>query len=447
LAVNLPGEMSKIREAAGILPIRWQNGWWVYLVQRSSGGRFFPGFHAFPGGVMEEGDTSAEYCAARELWEETGLWVGARQAPRQGCWSELQAHYPLHLQHLLPAGLRTTPDYTLLRFRARFFLWNCPPEQVAQVSPGELEEGAWWSVAEALGAWRAGSIFLAAPTQDSLLALVDSPDLETASRRMVAYPEETADPIRLRPGLTYIPLPTPTLPPARHTVCFLLGEDKIVLVDPGAPDLQRVEAVLGDREVEGVVFTHHHPDHVGGLPWCRQRGWPVWAHPLTAQMLGIQLERALLEGDMVQSWQVLHTPGHACGHLALWEEPTRILLCADLASGLSTILVPPPDGDMAQYLNSLRRCQALQPRLVLPSHGGPFGPGNQLLGQTLQHRLEREAKVVHALGGTLAQVLDAAYADVSGPALQWAEMSLLAHLHKLRQEGRAQLREDRWLPA
>ena len=449
--------MSKVRPAAGINPLRKEASglqWSVYLVQRGSRGRFFPGFHAFPGGTMEKEDENLAHCAARELWEESGLWIGPGQ-PSPGLrqewlsghlpWSEVLDNHPLSLEKLHPAGVRTTPEYALVRFRAQFYVWECPPGQLAEVWPGELEEGRWWSVQEALAAWRRGEIFLAPPTQDSLHGIAESATLEEAAARLGAYPEDTADPIRMLPGLTYVPLETPTLPPARHTLCFLLGDKEVLVVDPGAADMTRVENVAG--QVKAVVLTHHHPDHVGGVARCRQRGWPIWAHQRTGELLNLKLDRVLQEGDQLGDWTILHTPGHASGHLALWHADFRVLLCGDLASGVSTILVPMPDGNMGDYFESLRRCQELKPQLVLPSHGGPFGPGSDLLGQTLLHRRERENRVVQALGGTLEQILAVAYADVSGPPLEYARQSLLAHLHKLQREGRAQLLEERWLPA
>jgi glyoxylase-like metal-dependent hydrolase (beta-lactamase superfamily II)/8-oxo-dGTP pyrophosphatase MutT (NUDIX family) len=453
--------MVKVRPAAGILPLRRSpEGWSVFLVQRGRAGRFFPGFHAFPGGAMEDDDDHHGLCAARELWEETGLWVGPRQPPAEirreflegkRTWPQVLLDYPLALEALRPAGIRTTPDYAVVRFRAQFFAWDCPLTQQAEVWPGELEHGAWWSVTDALEAWRQGRIFLAAPTQDSLHALAQSPDWDPVCQLLCSFAEDTRDPIRLRPGLAYIPLCTPTLPPARHTMCYLLGEQNVIVVDPGASDpqqLERIERVLQGRAVQAVLCTHHHGDHVGGLDWCVERGWPIWAHAKTAALLShIPVARHLQDGETIAGWQVLHTPGHASGHLALWEAETGILLCGDLVSSISTILIPPPDGDMGDYLNSLRRCRQLRPRLVLPSHGGPFGPDSDLLGKTLQHRLEREAKVVEALGRPFGEILERAYADVAGPARKMAEMSLQAHLHKLEKEGLAQRREDAWFPA
>ena len=89
--------MSKVRPAAGILPLRLgPDGWSALLAQRGRKGRFFPGFHAFPGGAMDDQDGDHPTCAARELWEATGRWVGPRQPPpdlrRQVlAWNELLA--------------------------------------------------------------------------------------------------------------------------------------------------------------------------------------------------------------------------------------------------------------------------------------------------------------------------------------------------------------------
>src|SRR5262249_7900974 len=117
-----------------------------------------------------------------------------------------------------------------------------------------------------------------------------------------------------------------------------------------------------------VVLTHHHPDHVGAAAACaRKYGVPVWAHPWTAQALAGQVVvgRKVHEGDRLDlgtapdggPWhlEALHTPGHAPGHLAFYEGHYRLLFAGDLVSTLSSVVIAPPDGDLAVYLDSLRR--------------------------------------------------------------------------------------------
>jgi glyoxylase-like metal-dependent hydrolase (beta-lactamase superfamily II) len=390
--------------------------------------------------VADRSDPDLLYTAAREMWEETGFWLGPEQPPEGGVFADLQATHPPAYGQLAKAGLRTTPAYALIRFRAQFYTWEVPTGQVERVAIGELEGGRWWGVQEALEAWRRGQIYLAAPTQDSLLALAAG-----QPERLNELPEDTPDPIRVYPGLSYIPLETDTLPPARHTLCFLLGEEKLTLVDP-ASQFERILAVLGERPVERVIFTHAHPDHVGCLEQCRERGWPIWASPQTATQLGGDFHH-LEDGHSLADWKVVFTPGHASGHLSLWNAATQVLIAGDLVSGVSTILVSPPDGDMSDYLQSLQLCIDLKPQLVLPSHGGPFGPGSRLLEDTLAHRLAREAKVWGCLRQqpqTLEEILTQAYADVEGPALQLACHSLRAHLNRLVQLGQACPSENGW---
>src|SRR5262249_3405520 len=159
------------------------------------------------------------------------------------------------------------------------------------------------------------------------------------------------------------------------------GRDFLYLLDPGADsreEQQRLFAVLdahqaGGRRLAAVVLTHHHPDHIGAAAACARRyGVPVWAHPLTTQALGAGVEgrREIDDGERLElgpapdgsgPWwlEALHTPGHAAGHLAFYEPHYRLLIAGDMVSTLSSIIIAPPDGDLAVYLESLRRLLTL----------------------------------------------------------------------------------------
>jgi glyoxylase-like metal-dependent hydrolase (beta-lactamase superfamily II) len=147
----------------------------------------------------------------------------------------------------------------------------------------------------------------------------------------------------------------------------------------------------------------------------------------------------LREGDLAGGrFLVLETPGHAREHLAYLDEVTGALLCGDLVSTLSTIVIDPPEGDMAEYERQLARTRALAPRTLYPAHGPPAPDAPSRLAAYLGHRREREALVLAATagGGTLAEITARAYQDVPPQIHPVAARSCLATLEKLARLGR-----------
>ncbi len=268
-------------------------------------------------------------------------------------------------------------------------------------------------------------------------------------------------------GLDVLPLATPTLRPATHTNTAFVGRDEVWIVDPATPYHAAQEALLGaveavsaaGRTPRGIVLTHHHHDHVAGATWLReQTGLSIWAHPTTAGLLDgeVQVDRPLVADDLLAGsdhgddwWHVLHTPGHAPGHLALWEPERRLLIGGDMVASVGTILVAPPDGHMATYIAQLERLAALQPTVLVPSHGDVIGNPVAVLEHYISHRLAREARVLATLDGeplALMAITEKSYPDVPKALHGLATGSTLAHLIKLAEEGRAQrLADDRWV--
>ncbi|MDZ7705114.1 MAG: MBL fold metallo-hydrolase [Trueperaceae bacterium] len=247
-----------------------------------------------------------------------------------------------------------------------------------------------------------------------------------------------------------LPLATKTLPPFDHTNSYLIVDAGLgLLVDMGGSDLATLEAALeqvGVTTLTGLLLTHSHGDHCSGAAAVQDKfEVPVYVHALERERLD---RLQMLDGPVIEvdedsslsvgevSLRLLHTPGHSPGHLSVYIEDNETVLVGDMVAGTGSSWVGTPEGDVGDYLRSLTRLMRLDAKHLGPGHGPVIHTPTSKLRDAHEHRLHREAQVVRALvtPKTLTELRQSIYPSLPEPTADFAERSLLAHLHKLRGE-------------
>jgi len=231
------------------------------------------------------------------------------------------------------------------------------------------------------------------------------------------------------------------------TNTYLVGIDEIVVIDPGPDDAEHLDAIAGcggDR-IRWIACTHTHVDHFPGVAGLKERtGAEVLAFDSRD---GLEIDRSMGDGDRIEATEfvlrALHTPGHASNHLCFLLEQERMLFSGDHIMEGSTVVIRPPDGDMAAYLEQLQRLKGLRPRLrsIAPGHGHLIDKPADKVDEYLEHRAMREAQILATLEAAGTTTIDAVvkqlYTDIADELVPMAAATVWAHLRKLADEGQA----------
>lgn len=265
--------------------------------------------------------------------------------------------------------------------------------------------------------------------------------------------------VRLSGLVRRITAPNPGVMTGPGTNAYLIGTGDLAVIDPGPESAHHLQALLGAAggRLKWILCTHTHLDHSPGAKALKSA--------TGAQLLGygqvpddgrqdtaFAPDRALRDGDELDCGafrlRAVHTPGHASNHLCYLLDGERWLFTGDQVMQGSTVVISPPDGDMAVYLNSLERLLSLDLAAFAPGHGHLIEQPHDEVRRLIAHRLQRERKVVDAFGrknpATLDDLLPFAYDDVPPRIHPVARRSLHAHLLKLRDEGRTTQEGDNW---
>jgi glyoxylase-like metal-dependent hydrolase (beta-lactamase superfamily II) len=245
------------------------------------------------------------------------------------------------------------------------------------------------------------------------------------------------------------------------TNSYLVGSgQQCAVIDPGPSDDAHLQSILdaAPGAIRYILVTHTHPDHSpGALPLQSATGALLLGRTTAhrrSQDCTFAPDRELRHGERVTpapgaTLRVIHTPGHASNHLCFLLEEEHILFTGDHIIQGSTVVIDPPDGDMAAYIRSLESLLREPLDYLAPGHGTLMPHPQTAIEGLIRHRLRREAKVLTALPRQrphdLSTLVRRVYDDVPEQLHPLAERSLLAHLLKLEAEGRALHLADGWI--
>ncbi len=267
-------------------------------------------------------------------------------------------------------------------------------------------------------------------------------------------------PFRLNSLVRRLVAPNPGVMTGAGTNTYLLGNEQVAVLDPGPAIPAHIDAILaaaGGR-IRWIVCTHTHPDH--------SPAWQAVAEASGAEVIGalpaddmfqddtFAPHRELRHDDLLETpeftLRAVHTPGHVSNHFCFLLEQEQMLFAGDHIMNGSTVVIVPPSGDMKAYIESLQLLLRYPLKFIAPGHGEVLEDSRAVVAWLVNHRLQREAKVIRGLQqlgrSSVDELVVVVYDDVETSLHKMAKLSLAAHLIKLRQENRALQHPDdeRW---
>ncbi len=242
---------------------------------------------------------------------------------------------------------------------------------------------------------------------------------------------------------------------------YIIGHGTVAVIDPGPMIDAHVDAILAatsGETISHIVITHTHRDHSpAAVPLKAATGAQlVGCSALVIEDDGPRSDEAfdrsydpdqvLADGDSLSGpgWtlRAVHTPGHTSNHICYALAEEQALFTGDHVMGWSTTVVSPPDGDMADYLASLRKLLDRDDKIYYPTHGKPIDTPHRFVRALLAHRKLREVQILNSLkhgGQSVPAIVEQLYVTTPKILHGAAGRSVLAHLQDLEKRGLVQV--------
>jgi glyoxylase-like metal-dependent hydrolase (beta-lactamase superfamily II) len=289
-----------------------------------------------------------------------------------------------------------------------------------------------------------------------------------------AMQELTPHVVSLHVDLKWFPQPYPP------NVFLIRDGGEAALIDAGFGDDESFNARMaflaeaGVTQLKYIIITHHHYDHSSGAQRLRlATGAQIVLHTAEEPLL---LNPSLATEDMeipedqkeareqAKKWmeeaakavpdvrvndgdvlrvgalhlRCVHAPGHTAGHLCILLEEDGLIFAGDNVLGVGTGVV----SDMAEYIRSLRKMQSVEAALLAPGHGPLVKEPNRKLQELIDHRQQREDQILGLVKqgkDSVKALLKAIYPELDKRLNGMATSQIVAHLHKLKEEGKVTL--------
>jgi ribonuclease/clavin/mitogillin len=416
----------------------------------------------FAGDPDGDTETLAPYvCAIRESFEEVGLLLADGPVERlERIHAEdpisflgrcLELRIQLRADLLVPAGRWVTPLGSPVRFDTYFFMAEAPGDWEPDPDPAEVASISWVTAEEALAGQRAGRFLMAPPTVETLQRLRGHPNVAAVlgSLRNTAGNRSTVE--RLSPLVQRVVAPNPSLMTGPGTNTYIVGRDPAGVIDPAVPDDAYINSIVrAAGDVATILITHRHSDHVGGIAKLVARTGAV-VRAFGSERAGVTDVGPVADEEVIDvggaKLVALHTPGHAPDHICLYLTGAASLFAGDNVLGQGTAVIAPPNGNMAEYLESLQRMNELTISRIYPGHFDPLDGGNAVIDYYIAHRAERGKAIVEAIrngASTLEAIVDAVYTDTPKELHPIAVYQVQAQLELLVAQGTVRKTGNRW---